>query len=156
MCFRSTLVITFLVSILALLASVRAEPSSGLRSRGDNSPFSIHWITPKKNEQVNRGSNLILKFTVMREHADPPPPYPVLFQISNALPAVSERQDLVTTNLVPAGANDPVFVHVNIPKDMFTGAAVILCNYRHSYSAHASAYTIRAGCHINLEPQDVA
>jgi len=64
----------------------------------------------------------------MREHADPPPPYPVLFQISNVLPAVSERQG-EWYDLVPAGANDPVFVHVNIPKDMFTGAAVILCEY---------------------------
>jgi hypothetical protein len=55
--FRSTLVITFLVPILALLASVRAAPPSGLQSRDDN-PFSINWAEPVFGQNVKRGKPL--------------------------------------------------------------------------------------------------
>jgi hypothetical protein len=54
--FRSTL-----VPILALLASVRAAPSSGLQSR-EKGPFSVAWSEewPKYMEEVKPGTVLTL------------------------------------------------------------------------------------------------
>jgi hypothetical protein len=46
--FRSTAVISFLVPILALLASTRATPSTGLQPRDDaNDPFSVIFVEPQ-------------------------------------------------------------------------------------------------------------
>jgi hypothetical protein len=54
---RSALVTTSLVPILALLASVRAAPPSGLQSRG-NPPFAINFIEPVLGQHVPRGGPL--------------------------------------------------------------------------------------------------
>ncbi|KAI0290668.1 hypothetical protein BC826DRAFT_970288 [Russula brevipes] len=77
---KSTLVIAFLVPILALLASVRAAPSSGLRSR-DDLPLSIDWAGPVKNQKVMRGDTLTLGIFVRQKDPNSPPPYSVEFKL---------------------------------------------------------------------------
>ncbi|KAI0297357.1 hypothetical protein BC826DRAFT_967702 [Russula brevipes] len=137
--FNSTLVITLLVPILSLLASFRAAPS-GLRSR-DNRLFDVGILLPTGLQEVQPGSilNLQISYVAQNDFNTPhPPPWTVKFgfiDLSFGKNYFIQDRDIRPTFL--SGFD------VIIPGDIAPGVkGQIYCNYRHSCSAHASAYTI--------------
>jgi len=117
---QSTLLIAFLVPILALLASVRAAPSSGLQSR-DDLPLKIGWAGPEKGQKVTHGNTLTLGISVSQNGS--PPPYSVEFKLYEEFPTgyntptISYSLGTFDLNLSPDGS--VLLYDVYIPAGVF-------------------------------------
>jgi len=125
---KSTPVITLLIPILALLASVRAAPSSGLRSR-DGVPFTMGWVNLPFEGEIPRDIDLVLEFSVTQQDTSVPTPYhDVIFYLSN--PLADDPFVLGYADLGPTTGNEVMVIQVHIPKEAPIGPVVhIFCKY---------------------------
>jgi len=146
---QSTLVIAFLVPILAFLVSVRAAPTSNLQSRNNN-PFSVSWAGPVYGQQVKRGDQLSLGIFVAQKDTTVQPPYNVEFILKemvptgywwgyDTIPYPLGRFDLSLT--------EPGFVsiyNVTIPADAYATEAGIDCFYNGNLISYSLAFDVTA------------
>ncbi|KAI0283518.1 hypothetical protein BC826DRAFT_1060007 [Russula brevipes] len=121
MLFKSTAVITFLVPILALLASTRATPSTGLQPRDDaNDPFSVSFAEPQGD--IHPGKKFNITFTVTQNKvAGSEPPWLI------SLYAVAQTKSWFYFYTVNVDSGEWPF-EVTVPPNMPLGPALLSCN----------------------------